>query len=260
MKQPPVVAVIPARYASTRLPGKPLISLCGKPMIQWVYESALRIPQVQRVLVATDDQRILETVQGFGGEAHLTPADIATGSERVGFLAKDIPAEIVVNLQGDEPLVDAPAVGKVVDTLLAHPEIPLGTLGCSLHSEAEWRNPSVVKLLVDHNMNAIYFSRAAIPYPRDEDFRPLPRLLRHIGVYVYRKTFLLEYLQWAEGDLERVEKLEQLRVLEKGYKIKVVKAAKPSPGVDTPEDVKRVEALIKSGGSESGELRDTIQH
>lgn len=253
MKQPPVLAVIPARYASTRLPGKPLLSLCGKPMIQWVYESAVRIPGVERVLVATDDQRILDTVRGFGGEARLTPADIATGSERVGFLIKDIPAEIVVNLQGDEPLIDAPAVGRVIDTLLAHPDVPLGTLGAPLRSEAEWRNPSVVKLLVDDDMNAIYFSRAAIPHPRDEDFRPLPRLLRHIGVYVFRKAFLLQYLQWPEGDLERVEKLEQLRVLEKGYKIKVVKAAKPSPGVDTPEDIKRVEALIKSGGSQSGE-------
>lgn len=253
MKQPPVVAVIPARYASTRLPGKPLIPLCGKPMIQWVYEKAWQIPRVQRVLVATDDQRILDAVRNFGGEAQLTPAEIPTGSERVGFLVKDVPADIVVNLQGDEPLIDAPAVGRVIEALLARPEIPLGTLGAPLRSETEWRNPSVVKLLVDADMNAIYFSRAPIPHPRDEAFRPLARLLRHIGVYVFRKAFLLDYLQWPEGELERVEKLEQLRVLEKGFKIKVVQAAKPSPGVDTPEDVKQVEALIKSGGSHSGE-------
>lgn len=247
MKQIPV-AIIPARYASTRLPGKPLITLCGKPMIQWVYERALQIPEVQRVLVATDDNRIVKAVKNFGGEAVLTPPEVSNGSERVGLLAQDIDAGIVVNLQGDEPLISPTAVGNAIRELQNNPLLGVATLGFALQSQEEWMNPAVVKVLVDENMNAIYFSRAPLPYHREAVFSPLPRLFRHIGVYVYRKFFLMDFLQWPEGVLEAREKLEQLRILERGHPIKVVEADMFSPGVDTPEDIPYVEKLMKERG------------
>lgn len=239
------VVIIPARYASTRLPGKPLIPLGGKPMIRWVYERALQIPGVDRVLVATDDTRILETVHDFGGEACLTPPEIRNGSERVGFVARDLKAEIVVNLQGDEPLISARAVGEALRTLLDDPRPVAATLGYPLKTEAEWRNPAVVKVITDANGNTLYFSRAPIPFHRDEGFSPLPLLYRHIGVYVFRKPFLMEFLSWPEGALETREKLEQLRILERGYSLKLVEAETLSPGVDTPEDLEAVEKLLE---------------
>ncbi len=244
----PVVVIIPARYASVRFPGKPLAKLAGKPMIQWVYENALQIPAVDTVMVATDDQRIFDAVNNFGGRVLMTPGNIRNGSERVGFVAKDIDVEIIVNLQGDEPLISPQAVGKAVRELQTNPQLNVATLGCSIKNETEWRGSSVVKAIVDESLNAIYFSRAPIPHVRDGNFKPLPALYRHIGVYVYRKTFLMEFLKWPEGILEQQEKLEQLRILEKGYKIKVIETRNFSPGVDMPEDVETVENLIKKRG------------
>lgn len=243
------IAIIPARYASTRLPGKPLINLCGKPMIQWVYEKACRIANIDRVIVATDDPRILNAVQGFGGEAFLTPPEVTTGSERVGLLARDIDADVVINLQGDEPLISPTAVGDAVRELHENPRLNVATLGFPIQSEEEWLNPAVVKVIVDNEGNAIYFSRAPLPYHREEKFQAnQPLLYRHIGVYVYRKPFLMDFLTWPEGVLESKEKLEQLRILERGYKIKVVEADMFSPGVDTPEDVSGVEKMMKERG------------
>jgi 3-deoxy-manno-octulosonate cytidylyltransferase (CMP-KDO synthetase) len=242
------VAIIPARFASVRLPGKPLIQLCGKPMIQWVYEKALQIPQVERVLVATDDHRILNEVRKFGGEAFLTPPGVTTGSERAGLVAGEIEAEIVVNLQGDEPLISPTAAGNAIQALIDDSRLKVSTLGFPIQSEEEWQNPSIVKIIVDHAMNAIYFSRAPLPYNRDDVFKPMPLLFRHIGVYVYRKSFLMDFLNWPEGLLESKEKLEQLRILERGYKIKVIQADRLSPGVDTPEDVPVVEKILKERG------------
>lgn len=243
------IAIIPARYASTRLPEKPLINLCGKPMIQWVYERACRIANIDRVIVATDDQRILNAVQAFGGEAFLTPPEVTTGSERVGLLARDIDADVVINLQGDEPLISPTAVGDAIRKLYENPHLNVATLGFPIQTEEEWLNPAVVKVIVDNEGNAIYFSRAPLPYHRDEEFRAnLPLLYRHIGVYVYRKAFLMDFLTWPEGVLESKEKLEQLRILERGYKIKVVAADMFSPGVDTPEDVSGIEKMMKERG------------
>lgn len=243
------IAIIPARYASTRLPGKPLINLCGKSMIQWVYERACQIANVDRVIVATDDKRILKAVQNFGGEAFLTPPEVTTGSERVGLLARDMDADVVINLQGDEPLISPTAVGGAVRELHKNPRLDVATLGFPIQSEEEWLNPAVVKVIVDNEGNAVYFSRAPLPYHRDEKFQAnLPLLYRHIGVYVYRKAFLMDFLTWPEGVLESREKLEQLRILERGYKIKVVEADMFSPGVDTPEDVSRVEKMMKERG------------
>ena len=248
MSKRPVVAIIPARYASTRLPGKPLIQLHGKTMIQRVYERASLLQSVDRVLVATDDQRIFDAVKNFGGEVVMTPDNIATGSERVGFVARDLAVSIVVNLQGDEPLVDTGALDALITLMKTDENISVGTLGCAITDEAEWREPSVVKVITDEEMNAIYFSRAAIPYHRDEKFQALPNLFRHIGVYVFRKSFLMAYLSWPPSTLENIEKLEQLRILEKGHSIKLMKATNFSPGVDTPADIKVVETLIKKRG------------
>lgn len=248
MSKRPVVAIIPARYASTRLPGKPLIQLHGKTMIQRVYERASLLQSVDRVLVATDDQRIFDAVKSFGGEVAMTPNNIATGSERVGFVAKDLAASIVVNLQGDEPLVDTGALDALITLMQADEDINVGTLGCAIVDEEEWQEPSVVKVITNEKMNAIYFSRAPIPFHRDEEFQALPNLFRHIGVYVFRKSFLMEYLSWPAGTLENMEKLEQLRILEKGHSIKLMKATNFSPGVDTPADIKVVETLIKERG------------
>ena len=240
--------VIPARYASTRLPGKPLLSLAGKPMIQWVYERATQIPNAGKVIVATDDKRIYDVVCGFGGNAQMTPETLATGSERVGVVARDLTSEIVVNLQGDEPLIPAAAVAKAIELVENDNNCHVATLGCPLTSTDEWENPSIVKVVTDINDVALYFSRAAIPHPRDKAFIPSRRLMRHIGVYVYRRKFLLDYLQWPAGDLESIELLEQLRILERGYRMRVARTDSMSPGVDTAEDVKVVEDMIKMKG------------
>ena len=242
------VIVIPARYESTRFPGKPLVKLANKPMIQWVYERAGQIPGVQKIIVATDDSRIADAVTKFSGNVVITPKNISNGSERVGFVAKDLDAEIIVNLQGDEPLISADDVAKAIHTLAADPRLNIVTLGFPIQNEADWKNPAIVKVVVDGQMNAVYFSRAPIPHFRDAHFRAIPRLFRHIGVYVYRKSFLLEYLSWPEGVLEKCEKLEQLRILERGYQIKVVESASLSPGVDTPEDISIIEKLLKKKG------------
>lgn len=242
------VVIIPARYASVRLPGKPLINLAGKPMIQWVYERAQQIPSVDDVIVATDDQRIADAVTGFGGSAVMTPQDIRNGSERVGYVAKDLDAEIVINLQGDEPLISPEAVGAAIEALRDDRDIHIATLGCAISEEDEWQDPSVVKVLTDEQGNAIYFSRAQIPCFRDEPFTPLPGVMRHIGVYVYRNAFLQQFLSWPEGTLEAKEKLEQLRILEKGHLVRVIETTDVSPGVDVPDDILRIETLIKERG------------
>jgi 3-deoxy-manno-octulosonate cytidylyltransferase (CMP-KDO synthetase) len=166
----------------------------------------------------------------------------------VGLIARDIDADIVVNLQGDEPLVSPTAVGDAIQVLIDEPRRKVSTLGFSLQSEDEWRNPAIVKIIVDQFGDAIYFSRAPLPYHRDDTFKPISLLFRHIGVYVYRKSFLMDFLTWPESVLETKEKLEQLRILERGYKIKVVKADRFSPGVDTPEDVPVVEKMMKERG------------
>ncbi|HQU74816.1 MAG: 3-deoxy-manno-octulosonate cytidylyltransferase [Calditrichaeota bacterium] len=242
------VVVIPARFQSTRLPGKPLIQLAGKSMIQRVYERASRIALADRVVVATDDQRIVDAVQAFGGEALLTDPNLPTGSERVGAVARDLDCEVVVNLQGDEPLIDPGAVEKGIDFLYRHPQAQIATLASPLTREADWQNPAVVKVLTDQNDKALYFSRSPIPYHREASFQPLPNLFRHIGVYIFRRDFLLEYLTWPESGLENREKLEQLRILERGVPIYVLECQSFSPGVDVPEDVKTVEHLITSKG------------
>ncbi|NIQ97034.1 MAG: 3-deoxy-manno-octulosonate cytidylyltransferase [Desulfuromonadales bacterium] len=244
-----VTAIIPARYASTRFPGKPLADIHGKPMIQLVYEGASRSELVDRVIVATDDQRILRAVNDFGGEAVMTRADHPTGTDRLAEAARDIETDLVVNVQGDEPLIDPRMIDLAVEPLLADPAISMGTLKCPIETVAEYLNPNVVKVVTDRQGFALYFSRAAIPHPRDfaEDLAAhfyRFAAFKHIGLYVYRKDFLLSYPELPPTPLEQLEKLEQLRALELGVKIRVVETELTSTGVDMPEDLARVKAIL----------------
>lgn len=248
-----VTAIIPARYASTRFPGKPLAEILGKPMIQWVYERTLRSTRVDRVIVATDDERIYRAVAAFGGEAWMTSPDHPTGTDRLAEVALAIDTDLVVNVQGDEPLIDPRMIDLAATPLMDDATIPMGTLMTPLASVAEFLNPNVVKVVVDRQGFALYFSRAPIPHPRDhaqtltEHFAELAAR-KHIGLYVYRREFLLAYPKLPATPLENTEKLEQLRALEHGYRIRVVETDLVSQGVDTPDDLEQVKALLTARG------------
>ena len=247
-----ITAVIPARYASSRFPGKPLASILGKTMIQRVYERTAQASCIDRVVVATDDQRIAEEVLSFGGEVQMTRADHATGTDRLAEVTARLDTELVVNVQGDEPLIDPRMIEMAVAPLSEDSRIPMGTLKTPLLSWQEYHDPNVVKVATDRLGFALYFSRASIPYPRDvnvDDPNVSPGslgLFRHIGLYVYRRDFLLKFAQLPVTPLENLEKLEQLRALEHGYDIRVVETDLVSLGVDTPEDLARVEAYLQS--------------
>jgi 3-deoxy-manno-octulosonate cytidylyltransferase (CMP-KDO synthetase) len=240
-----VLAVIPARYGSTRLPAKPLADIHGKPMIQWVFEAAARARGVDRVVVATDDHRIEAAVQAFGGEAVLTSPEIASGTDRVAAVGRMIPAGIYANVQGDEPLITPEAIEAGIE-LVRSGRFPLGTVMTRLRTEQELRDPSVVKVVADGEGRALYFSRLPIPYGRG----PLPApggafaCRRHVGLYVYRGETLQRFSGLAPSPLEKAEVLEQLRALENGIPIGVVEVEFTSIGVDTPEDLDRVRRLL----------------
>ena len=246
-----VVAVIPARYASRRLPAKPLIDLLGKPMVQRVYERTQRAKLVDRVVVATDDRRIVTVVEGFGGEAVMTSPAINSGSDRVAAVARKIRGDIFVNVQGDEPLIVPAMIDQAVQLLLRDKDAVLGTLGKKIDSIADLKNPAVVKLVFDKNHSALYFSRSIIPHVRDEanlgKWLKRHSFFKHIGIYVFRRQFLAAYTRLPESALERSERLEQLRVLENGYAIKVGITKYDSIPIDTPRDVRRVLSLLKRG-------------
>ena len=247
-----VVAIIPARYGSTRFEGKPLADILGKPMIQWVYEGVCQSKLIDKVLVATDDQRIMEAVEQFGGNAVMTSSAHATGSDRVAEVARKLKAEIIVNVQGDEPLLRGAIIDKAIRPLLKDPSIPLSTLMTRIEEVRDWINPNVAKVVVDQKGFALYFSRSPIPFPRDLNIEkllsapskgksPLPhRVFKHIGVYVYRRDFLLRYSKMEHTPLEKLEKLEQLRALENGFPIKLTPVDYEPLSVDTPEDLRKV--------------------
>ena len=244
-----VSVVIPARYASTRFPGKPLADLCGKPMIQWVYERSSSCDLVDRVIVATDDDRIAEAVRTFGGDVAMTRADHATGTDRLAEVAEHLVDDLIVNVQGDEPLIDPAMIEAAIAPMLADKSIPMGTLKTPLTCLEEYNNPNVVKVVTDLNGFALYFSRAAIPFPRDFasdlDHRwPELATAKHVGLYAYRRDFLLQYPKLPATPLESQECLEQLRALEHGYRIKVAATDLVGQGVDTPEDLERVKAMM----------------
>jgi 3-deoxy-manno-octulosonate cytidylyltransferase (CMP-KDO synthetase) len=244
-----IVVVIPARYASQRLPGKPLADIAGKPMVQHVYERASRARRVDRVLVATDDQRVVDAVHAFGGAAIMTPPTLQSGTDRVAYLARSLPeGEIVVNVQGDEPLLDPAMIDEAARPLVGDSSIVVGTLVRRIEAEADLDNPGIVKVVLDNNQNCLYFSRSAIPFLRDggEGSRLKHHLyLKHIGLYVYRREFLQKYSSWEQTPLERAEKLEQLRILEHGGRIRATITEFDSVPVDTLDDLERVRDIMR---------------
>lgn len=240
-----ILAVIPARYASTRLPGKPLVSIAGKPMIERVWERARQASRVSHVIVATDDERIAKAVKAFGGEALLTRADHRSGTERVAEVAAAHPdAEILVNVQGDMPLIEPAAIDAGIEAVRGEEDVKVGTLAVPITNPAEIMDPNVVKTVLDFDGNALYFSRAPIPWVRDRQGPVHAKHLKHLGLYVFRRDALLEFATFPQGDLERIEQLEQLRWLENGYRIRVEETEYKTVEVDTPEDVKRAEQLL----------------
>ncbi|MEA3364733.1 MAG: 3-deoxy-manno-octulosonate cytidylyltransferase [Candidatus Hydrogenedentes bacterium] len=243
---PVVVGVIPARYGSTRFEGKVIASLLGKPVVVHVYERALRAHHVTKAIIATDDERVRDAVARFGAEVVMTRLDHPSGTDRIAEAVADSDAEIIVNIQGDEPLLDPRVIDAAVQPLLDDPELPMSTARCLIHDQESVDNPNVVKVVCDAKGRALYFSRWPIPYVRGEEPNAaLGCYWQHIGLYVYRREFLLKYARMAPTPLEQLEKLEQLRALENGYAIAVVDTEYVSVGVDTREDLQRVEELLQ---------------
>jgi 3-deoxy-manno-octulosonate cytidylyltransferase (CMP-KDO synthetase) len=238
-----IIGIIPARYGSTRLEGKPLKNILGKPMIQYVYTNVQNSKLIEDVIVATDDQRVLEAVEGFGGKAYLTSIDHTTGTDRIAEVAQKIEADIVVNIQGDEPLLDYRLIDEAIQPMIDDPDLPACTLCRPIESEADLHSPHVVKAVFDLNGNALYFSRSLIPFPRKRDDS---QAYEHIGIYVYRKDFLMRYVNLEPSPLEKTESLEQLRILENGYRLKLVVSSFPYAGisVDTAEDLELVRNIL----------------
>jgi len=239
-----VLAVIPARHASSRFPGKPLAPIAGRPMIQHVVERVRQAHLVSRVMVATDDTRIQRVVEGFGGDAILTRPDHATGTDRVAEVAVHVPAEIYVNVQGDEPLIDPGTVDSLVSETIADDSVRIATACTAISHANDIMDPNVVKAVRDFDGNALYFSRAPVPWVRDRDESVAARHWKHLGLYAFRRDVLLEFPTLPPGELERLEQLEQLRWLENGYRIRVVETEYDAVSVDVPSDIERVEKLL----------------
>jgi 3-deoxy-manno-octulosonate cytidylyltransferase (CMP-KDO synthetase) len=252
-----IVAIIPARFGSTRLPGKPLSQISGKPMVQHVWERARRAAAVDRVLIATDDERIAEAVRAFGGEVAMTSRAHATGTDRLAEAAAATDAEIVVNVQGDEPMLDAALIDGAVAPLRAEGDLPMSTVSLPLTDVEEMLSSAVVKVVTDARGDALYFSRSPIPFVRDAvDLRAaaagaVARGLarKHIGLYAYRREALLRFAALPRAPLEEAESLEQLRALHHGMRIRVVPMdGQSGVAVDTPQDLERVRAIMSGGG------------
>ena len=241
------IAVIPARYGSTRFPGKPLALIAGRPMIQWCYENTARCRDFAEVLVATDDERIMQAVAAFGGRAVMTSPDHPTGTDRIAEAAASVPdADLIVNVQGDEPLMDADVLSSLV-AVMRQSKAEMGTVAVPFEkTDRDPNDPNAVKVVVDARGFALYFSRSLIPFPRPGGVPVAPLL--HWGLYAYRRDFLYSFIRWPRGRLEECEKLEQLRALENGAKISVIVTDRQSAGVDVPADIAHVEKLIAQRG------------
>ncbi len=249
-QQPEVIAIIPARYESNRFPGKPLALIAGKPMIEHVVERARAVPLLSRVVVATDDERIARCVEGFGGEYVMTRKNHVSGSDRLAEAAEILKIsehDVVVNIQGDQPLFPAEVVQQVAQPLLDDPALPMSTLIYKIIRTEEINDPNHVKTVFDRDFYALYLSRSPIPFQRNPNDTIKPTYYKHLGFYAYRKGFLLSFVALPEGEWERFEKLEQLRALEYGYKIKLVITQHDSIEVDTPEELLRVEQQYLQG-------------
>ncbi len=240
-----VIGIIPARYESTRFPGKPIHPIAGKPLVMWVYEQASKARRLDEVVVATDDERIFDTVAGAGGIAVMTRSDHQTGTDRLAEAASSRECGLVVNIQGDEPLMDPELIDKAVERFSAIPDFKFGSAMTPIRNEEDIENPNIVKVVAGRAGQALYFSRYPIPFRRKTGFLPV---YQHIGFYVYSKDFLLEYSRMAPTPLEQTECLEQLRALENGVRIDMIETEYRGIGVDMPEDVLRIEEEIARKG------------
>lgn len=231
------LAVIPARLGSARLPEKPLHRLCGKELVLWVLDGVRESRNVDRVVVATDSERVVAAVEAAGGEAMMTPADLPTGNDRVAYVAERIPSTFVLNVQGDDPMVTSAIVDPMVEALRRAPETRMAVLAKRIDNPAEIERDAIVKMVFDENGRALYFSRSPIPYPRN----PGAAYYKHIGPYAWRREALFEFASWAQTPLEKSESLEMLRLLEKGYTIRCIETDIDCIEIDTPEDVRLFE-------------------
>lgn len=235
------LGVIPSRYASTRLEGKPLKDICGHTMVEWVYKRALK-SKLDSVVIATDDERIVKEVEAFGGNVILTRKDHLNGTSRIAEVCETYTDyDVIVNIQGDEPLIEPDMINSIIDSFVEDNTIPMSTLKYKLTDMSEIENPNAVKVVTDKNDFAIYFSRSVIPYPRNLNMN---NYYKHVGIYGYKREFVMEYAKMPSTPLELSESLEQLRVLENGYKIKVLETPYKIIGVDTQEELERVREHI----------------
>ena len=237
-----VICVIPARFGATRFEGKPLVEICGKSMIQRVYEQVQKARLIDEVYIATDDDRIRSNAESFGARVIMTSQDHACGTDRIAEAIQNIEGEIILNVQGDEPLIAPEALDAVIKPLVEDPDIKMATLITPIDDESEYRDPNIVKAVKDRDDFALYCSRSLIPYSREGD---MTAVFKQIGVYVYRRDFLLAFSRMEPTPYEKVERLEQLRALENGYKIKLVETTYNPISVDVPEDVTKVERILK---------------
>lgn len=237
-----VIGVIPARYQSSRFPGKPLANICGKPMIWWVYQQCLKVNKLDKIYIATDDERIKKTCEKFSMNVIMTLSDHQTGSDRVGEVAAKIEGDLFINIQGDEPLIDPREIEEVID-IFEDESVEFGSLRIEITDPEEIAAYSTVKVVVDRNSDALYFSRNVIPSNKKDG--PIARVFRHVGIYAYKKEFLLKFVSMPQTELELGEGIEPLRAMENGYKIRVRETKYTSIGVDYPEHIKLVEDIIK---------------
>ena len=240
-----IIIVIPARYESTRFEGKPLAEINGKTMIYHVYQRSKEVKCVDDVIVATDDERIKNAVEEFNGKVMMTSKEHKSGTDRIAEVAKKVDADIIVNVQGDEPLINPKAIEQAVIPLIGDKSIRMCTLMTKITKEAEYNDTNIVKVVADKEGFALYFSRSLIPYPMEKEHL---KVYKHIGIYVYRKDFLLELAGMQQTPLESIECLEQLRVLENGFKIKVIETDYDSISVDTPRDLEVIKRIINMNG------------
>jgi 3-deoxy-manno-octulosonate cytidylyltransferase (CMP-KDO synthetase) len=242
-----VIGVIPARYASTRLPGKPLIIIAGKPLIQWVWEAVQRCKSLNDIIIATDDHRIVGTCNSFGAKVVMTSPDCATGSDRIAEAVTNLPHQVVVNIQGDEPLIDPQTIDACVAALIENSAAGVSSAMTPFQPHEDYREPHMVKVVTSSRGHAMYFSRAPIPdmtrlSKEESSAAPVP--MKHVGLYVYRREVLDQFVKLPPSQYEQLEKLEQLRLLEAGITITMVEIASAAIGVDTPQDVELVEKLL----------------
>ena len=237
-----ILCVIPARYASTRLPGKPLADIVGKPMIQHVYERSAQATIPQQVVVATDDEKVFQAVQQFGGKVVMTSSEHQTGTDRLAEVAsKYAEVDVIINVQGDEPLIEPKVIDELAQEFLNDTALQMASVMSIMDTE-DYQNPNAVKVVTDLNHNALYFSRSLLPYPR---VAGKANVYKHIGIYAYKKDFLLKFAKLEPTPLEQSESLEQLRALENGYKIKMIKTKSKFIGVDSIEDLQTVNELLR---------------